>query len=199
MLKFRWTVIQCPHLEHWHGIIWTQTDSASKLVQSTNLNGTPSKNHQIFPASGPPDSSAGSRWPEALSLLDTMQRADVQRDVVAWNACMSACENLGECLLSMDGEVSFFKVWWMGGFVPKWMEWIGKRMALLLTVLIIWVHWQWGLPLRRWLFFCQAWNRALFGRKQIPSKISIQLLYNIIHISKYMICNHLQYVCMYAV
>lgn len=70
----------------------------------------------------PPDSSAGSRWPEALSLLDTMQRADVQRDVVAWNAVMSACENLGECLLSMDGEVSFFKVWWMGGFVPKWME-----------------------------------------------------------------------------
>lgn len=53
--------------------------------------------HQIFPASGP----AGSRWPEALSLLDTMQRADVQRDVVAWNAVMSACENLGECLLSM--------------------------------------------------------------------------------------------------
>ena len=69
--------------------------------------GTPSKNPQIFPAFGPPDSSAGSGWPEALSLLDTMQRADVQRDVVAWNAVMSACENLGECLLSMDGEVSF--------------------------------------------------------------------------------------------
>ena len=38
---------------------------------------------------------------EALSLLDTMQRADVRGDVVAWNAVMSACENLGECLLSM--------------------------------------------------------------------------------------------------
>ncbi len=96
-LKFRWTQISCSHLDHRHWKYGTSYN-ASMLVQSTK-----SMEHlqkaQILPASGPP--FPGSRWPEALSLLDTMQRVHVQRDVVAWNAVMSACENLGECLLSM--------------------------------------------------------------------------------------------------
>ena len=42
--------------------------------------------------------SEGSRWEDALQLLNVMDRNAVPRDVVTFNAVMSACENLGEHL-----------------------------------------------------------------------------------------------------
>lgn len=68
------------------GIQGSDSIASASHCATTALQGQPSW--------GPP----GSRWEDAVHLLNVMDRSSVQRDVVSFNAVLSACENLGECL-----------------------------------------------------------------------------------------------------